>query len=103
MSMDWQDKKEVLLKALFDMDNRRKTPGEIPTVSPEKTAEAMGISLKEMHDLGTELEEDGHIDSTFTSLHIITKGKRYVRENERQIKEVWQKYKNDKLENLGGQ
>ena len=99
--MDWQDKKDVLLKALFDMDNRKKTPSEIPTVSHEKAAEPMGISLKEMHDLEAELEEDGYIDSTFTSLHIITKGKRHVRENERQIKEVWQKYKNHKLENLG--
>jgi len=100
--MDWQNKKDVLLKALFDMDNRGKTPSEIPTVSHEKAAGAMGISLKEIDDLEAELKEDEHIDWTSDNLNITTKGKRYIRENERVIKEVWQKYQNDKLENLGG-
>lgn len=98
----WQDKKDVLLKALFDMDNRKKSPGEIPTISHEKAAGALGVSMAEMYDLMAELEkENGYIDANMSSLNINTRGKRYVRENERQIKEVWQKYKSDKLENLG--
>ena len=101
MNMDWQDKKDVLLKALFDMDNRKKTRSEIPTISHEKAAGAIGISLKEMDDLEAELKEDKYIDWTSDSLHITTKGKRYIRENERDIKDVWQKHKNNKLENLG--
>ena len=99
--MDWQNKKDVLLKALFDMDNRGRTPSEIPTVSHEKAAGAMGISPKEMDDLEAELKEDGYIDWTSGDLNITTKGKRYIRENEHDIKDVWQKYQNDKLENLG--
>lgn len=101
MNMDWQEKKDVLLKALFDMDNRKKTRSEIPTISHEKAAGAIGISLKEMDDLEAELKEDKYIDWTSDSLHITTKGKRYIRENERDIKDVWQKHKNNKLENLG--
>ena len=103
MNMEWQDKKDVLLKALFDGDNTKKAPGP-PGVSRERVEEAMsdlGISLREMHHLSKELEKGGYIRKSLTNFVITLKGKRYVREKwDRRIKEVWEKHKNDKLEKL---
>ena len=103
MNMEWQDKKDVLLKALFDADNKKKTAGA-PGVSRERVEEAMsdlGVSLREMHHLSKELEKGGYIRKSLTNFLITLKGKRYVREQwDRRIKEVWEEHKSDKLEKL---
>ncbi|MBA7483837.1 hypothetical protein ES707_19354 [subsurface metagenome] len=103
MNMEWQDKKDVLLKALFDADNKKKIPGLLG-VSCERVEEAMsdlGVSLREMHHLSKELEKGGYMRKSLTNFVITLKGKRYVREQwDRRIKGVWEEHKNDKLEKL---
>jgi len=98
--MDWQEKKDVLLKALFDRDVRRKKTGP-PGVRYKEIAAAIGISEKEARELVLALERDGYVKASFDSCFINVDGAIYVRENDCKIGEVWQKYKNNKLENLG--
>lgn len=99
--MDWQNKKDVLLKALFDRDVRRKKTGP-PGVRYKEIATAIGISEKEAKELVLALERYGYVKASFDSCFINVDGAIHIRENERKIREVWRKYKNDKLENLGG-
>ena len=89
MNIGWQDKKDVLLKALFDADNAKKIPGP-SGVSRERVEEAMSdlvVSLREMYHLSNELEDGEYIRKRFNDLMITQKGKHYVREKwDRRIK-----------------
>lgn len=106
MSIEWHDKKDVLLKALFDADKRNKALVP-PGVSREKVEEAMAdldASRKQVHDLTRQLEKAGLLRRSLGRFQITPRGKRHVRENwDRGMKEVWEEHKKSKLEKLGAE
>jgi hypothetical protein len=102
--MEWQDKKDVLLKALFDAQDRRKTPGPsgISSIEVEKAMGEAGASPREVQRLRKVLEKEGYVRRGSRDFNLSPKGKCYVQEKwDHRIKEVWEKNKKDKLENLG--
>lgn len=104
MSIEWHDKKDVLLKALLDAEKRKKASGPLG-VSCGKVEEAMAdlaTSIKQVHDLTKQLEKAGLLRRNLARFQITAKGKRYIRENwDRGMKEVWEEHKKSKLEKLG--
>jgi|GEM_PF-3554130 len=104
MSIEWHDKKDVLLKALFDAEKRKKT-SDPPGVSCSKVEEAMAdldASRKQVHDLTRQLEKAGLLRRNLARFQITPRGKRYIRENwDRGMKEVWEEHKKSTLEKLG--
>lgn len=104
MMIQWGDKKNVLLKTLFDADERRKA-SDCPGVSRERVEEAMedlDIPAREVHELIRELGRHGQIRTTLNRCQITLEGRRYIRENwNRGIKDAWEKHKKSKLEKLG--